>query len=70
VAIGFERLAAAWPNMVQGENGSDPGEDRLQQAMGAGEIQGSEAGADDVVAKLLHPMAGRLVLLVKLAGNR
>ena len=70
MTIGLERAAAPRADVVQREDGSDPGEDRSQQLMGAAEIQRFQAGADDVVAKLLHHMAGPLMVWVKLAEQR
>ena len=58
VTIGLELGVAARADMVQHENGADAREDRSQQMMRAGEVKRFQAGADDVVAKLLHRDAG------------
>ena len=54
MTVGLELSIAGWPHMVQHENGADACEDWSQQNMRAGKIKRTQAGADDVVAELLH----------------
>ena len=54
VAIRLELGRAGRTDMMQHENGADACEDWSQQNMRAGKIKRTQAGADDVVAELLH----------------
>src|SRR5258708_4317640 len=60
MTIGLEFGVTAGADMMKHENGADAGENRPQQVMRPGEVQRTQAGADDVAAKLLHAeSAGR-----------
>ncbi len=54
VPVGLEHIVAGRANVVQHEDGADASQQRPQHVMRTAEIQRVEAGANDVVAKLLH----------------
>ena len=65
MTVGLEQAAARRANVMQHEDGADARQDRPQHMVRAGEVQRIEAGANDVVAKLLHggglwPMISRI----------
>ena len=52
--VGLELGVAMRADVVQHENSANAGENRSQQMMRTGEIERSQSGADNTVAKLLH----------------
>jgi hypothetical protein len=68
--IGLEAGVALRPDVMQREDGAEPGEDRPQPQMCTAEIKRIETGADKCLAKALHlEMAARLGCR-RLPGNR
>ena len=52
--VGLEHIVAGRADVVQHEDGADARKPRSQHMMRAGVVQRIEAGANDVIAKLLH----------------
>jgi hypothetical protein len=72
MTVGLEGVVAARSNVVQHENRTDARKNRAQHSMRACEIQRSQSGADNGIAKLLHAseVIGRLgYILRKLTKN-
>lgn len=62
MAVRLEQAGMRRADMMQHENVADAAEDRLQDPMGATEIQRVQTGADHRIPDLLHHMTEQLML--------